>query len=103
MDDIAALLKARQSKKAPAYPWQDLALRVIKELNIPNFKRGAIFKVCKNLAPTLVERAMNDTKELCNNSASWKYFFKIADQYLTDSSPANTKEANDARDKENKL
>jgi len=82
MDDIAALLKTRQTKKAPAYAWQDLALRVIKELNIPNFKRGAIFKVCKNLESNLVERAMNDTKELCSNGSAWKYFFKIADQYL---------------------
>lgn len=82
MDDIAAILKSRQSKKAPAYPWQDLALRVIKELSIPGFKRGAVFKVCKNLAPNLVERAMNDTKELCQNASAWKYFFKIADQYL---------------------
>lgn len=82
MDNIADLLQARQTKKAPAYPWQDLALRVIQQLNIPAFKRGAVFKVCKQLSPTLVERAMNDTKELCPNGASWKYFFKIADQYL---------------------
>jgi hypothetical protein len=99
MEDIAALLKTRQSKKAPAYPWQELALRVIKELSIPNFKRGAVFKVCKNLAPNLVERAMNDTKELCNNGAAWKYFFKIADQYLINPTPEIKK---DTIPKENK-
>lgn len=82
MEDIAKLIKSRQNKKAPAYPWQDLALRVIKELAIPTFKRGAVFKVCKELSPTLVERAMNDTKELCKNGEAWKYFFKIADQYI---------------------
>ncbi|MBN2884316.1 hypothetical protein JXE04_00065 [Patescibacteria group bacterium] len=82
MDGIADILKSHQSKKAPAYPWQDLALRVIQELNIPGFKRGAVFKVCKNLAPNLVERAMNDTKELCKTSSAWKYFFKLADQHL---------------------
>jgi len=82
MENIADLLKARQTKKAPAYPWQDLALRVIQQLGIPAFKRGAVFKICKNLSPTLVERAMNDTKELCQTGAAWKYFFKIADQYI---------------------
>ncbi len=82
MEDIAQLIQNRQSKKGPAYPWQDLALRIIKELSIPAFKRGAVFKVCKELSPNLAERAMNDTKELCKTGSSWKYFFKIADQYL---------------------
>lgn len=99
MEDIAALLKTRQTKKAPAYPWQELALRVIQELSIPNFKRGAVFKVCKNLAPNLVERAMNDTKELCNNGSAWKYFFKIADQYLIKS---NSKKKEDIISEKNK-
>ena len=39
--------KQAEAKKAPAYPWQDLALQVIKDLNIPNFKRSAVFKICK--------------------------------------------------------
>ncbi|MGE5425798.1 MAG: hypothetical protein ACM3PZ_01875 [Bacillota bacterium] len=82
MENIAELLKSRQRKKAPAYPWQDLALRVIAQLTIPGFKRGAVFKICKELPPTLVERAMNDTKELCQTGAAWKYFFKIADGYI---------------------
>lgn len=82
MDNIADLLKNRQTKKATAYPWQDLALRIIKELSIPNFKRSSVFKICKNLPATSVERAMNDTKELCKNGNAWQYFFKVADQYL---------------------
>lgn len=81
MDNIADLLRNRPRKKAPAYPWQDLALRVIQELGIPTFKRGSIFKICKELPANLVERALNDTKELCKSGAAWKYFFKIADQY----------------------
>ena len=81
MENIADLLKNRPRKKAPAYPWQDLALRVIQELGIPAFKRGSIFKICKELPTNLVERALNDTKELCQTGAAWKYFFKIADQY----------------------
>ncbi|MDD3285770.1 MAG: hypothetical protein PHG95_04040 [Patescibacteria group bacterium] len=84
MDNIADLISQRQRKKAPAYPWQELALRIIQELSIPGFKRSAVFKICKELSPVLVERAMNDTKELCQSGASWKYFFKIADQYLAD-------------------
>lgn len=65
--------------KAPAYSWQDLALRVISELNIPNFKRSAVFKICKEKTVPVVERAINDTKELCQSGDKWKYFFKIID------------------------
>jgi len=64
--------------KAPAYAWQDLALRVIKELNIPNFKRSAVFKVCKLRSRTYIEKCLNDTKELCQTGEQWKYFFKVA-------------------------
>jgi hypothetical protein len=84
MEDLAAIIKAKQTKKAPAYPWQDLALRIIAELQIPGFKRSSVFKICKELPPHLVERALNDTKELCHNASAWKYFFKISDNYLKD-------------------
>lgn len=82
MDNLAEIIKARQKQKSPSYPWQDLALRIIKELQIPNFKRNSVFKICKDLEPHLIERALNDTKELCNNSSAWKYFFKISASYL---------------------
>lgn len=82
MDNIADLLKARQTKKAPAYPWQDLALRIIQQLSVPSFKRSSVFKICKNLSATQVERALNDTKELCKTGSAWQYFFKVADQYM---------------------
>lgn len=65
------------AKKAPAYEWQDLALQVIKELNIPNFKRNAVFKVCKEHPKQFILNAMNDTKELCETGEKWKYFFKV--------------------------
>lgn len=77
---FADIIKAKQKNKAPAYPWQDLALRIIKELNIPSFKRGAVFKVCRDLPSNKVTIAFNDTKELCKTGATWKYFFKIIDQ-----------------------
>ena len=72
----SAVLGTRAGKKPPAYPWQDLALRVIKELNIPDFKRGAVFKVCKENSRAFVETCLNDTKELCQTGVAWKYFFK---------------------------
>lgn len=82
MENLAEIIKAKQQqKKAPAYPWQDLALRIIKDLKIPNFKRSSVFKLCKDLPPHLIERALNDTKELCHNSSAWKYFFKICATY----------------------
>lgn len=77
---LADIFKAKLAKpavKAPAYAWQDLALRVIKELNIPGFKRSSVFKVCKEKDAQVVERAINDTKELCKSGDQWKYFLKI--------------------------
>jgi len=67
--------KTRQP--APAYAWQDLALRVIKELNIPDFKKSAVFKVCKQKSKIYIEKCLNDTKELCQSGEKWKYFFKL--------------------------
>lgn len=75
LKDIFAQNKQRQAP--PAYPWQDLALRIIKELNVPGFKRNAVFKVCKDYPGEVIERAFNDTKELCDSGAPWAYFFKI--------------------------
>jgi len=77
---LSDIFKAKKTIKAPAYPWQDLALRVIKELSIPNFKRSSVFKICKEKPASQIEMAMNDTKELCKTGAAWKYFFKIIDQ-----------------------
>lgn len=70
-----------QPKKAPAYPWQDLALRIIQELHVPNFKRNSVFKICKELDKNYIESCLTDTKELAKTGEQWKYFFKvIADQ-----------------------
>jgi len=69
-----------QAKKPPAYEWQDLALRIIKELSVPNFKRSAVFKVCKENSKSYIERCLNETKELCRAGAKWKYFFKLINQ-----------------------
>jgi hypothetical protein len=65
--------------KPPAYPWQDLALQIIKELNIPNAKRSSIFKVCRDNSKEFIEMSLNDTKELCQSGEKWKYFLKIID------------------------
>lgn len=77
---ISEIMKNKISKKAPAYPWQDLALRIIKELGIPGFKRNSVFKVCKNYPIAIVERCLIDTKELCQKGDKWKYFFKIIEK-----------------------
>jgi len=75
---IGEILSAKQSVRSPAYAWQDLALWVIKELNIPSFKRSAVFKVCKQKSKIYIEKCLNDTKELCQSGEKWKYFFKLA-------------------------
>lgn len=77
--DILAKKKPTEEPtiKPPAYPWQDLALKIIKELNIPNFKRGAVFKVCKENPKHFIEGCLSDTKDLCKAGERWKYFFKL--------------------------
>lgn len=78
MDDIKNILQNKlKQKKAPAYQWQDLALRVIKELNIPDFKRGSVFKACKENSQARIMQSLTDTKELCQTGQKWQYFFKI--------------------------
>ena len=75
------LMKNRVVKKAPAFEWQDLALRIIKELDIPNNKRSSVFQVCKKYSKPIVEKALNDTKELCKSGEKWRYFFKVIQKY----------------------
>lgn len=65
--------------KAPAYEWQDLALRIIADFAVPGFKRNSVFQVCKQNSKELVEKAINETKELCKSGQKWKYFFKVID------------------------
>lgn len=77
MQQLSDLFNGHKTKKPPAYRWQDLALWVIQELKIPNFKRSAVFKACKDHPPQFIKNAVNDTKELCRSGQKWKYFFKI--------------------------
>ncbi len=78
LEKIGDLL-IRKPKKLPAYAWQDLALRVIQQLTVPDFKRSAVFKVCKQKPRTFIEKCLNDTKELCRSGEPWRYFFKIVE------------------------
>lgn len=78
MQGIDEIFQSRApQKKPPAYDWQEVALRVIKELNVPNFKRSSVFKVCKEKSKKEIVQGLNDTKELCKSGVKWKYFFKI--------------------------
>ena len=70
--------KGAKTKKPPAYPWQELALKVVSELGIPGFKRASVFKICRDCQKEFVERCLNDTKELCQSGEKWKYFFKVS-------------------------
>lgn len=75
----APSVEQKPAIKPPAYAWQDLALELIKELQVPGFKRNSMFKVCKDNTRELVEKARNETKELCTSGEKWKYFFKVVD------------------------
>jgi hypothetical protein len=78
LENIKDIFNSRMAqKKPPAHDWQDLALRVIKELSIPDFKRGSVFKICKEISKREIEQSLNDTKELCKSGLKWKYFFKV--------------------------
>lgn len=77
MDDIRKIMADRKDKKPPAYPWQELALKVIKDLAVPESKKSSVFKACRDNNQTIIIQALNDTKELCQNGNKWQYFFKI--------------------------
>ena len=81
LGDIFASRVQIKKIKPPAHEWQDLALLIIKELNVPNFKRNSIFKVCKDNDKIAIERALNDTKELCKSGQKWSYFLKVIDTH----------------------
>jgi hypothetical protein len=81
LGDLFAVKKEDLSKP-PAYQWQDLALRVTKELAIPLFKKSAVFKVCRDNSKEFIETCLNDTKELCQSGERWKYFFKTIENRL---------------------
>ncbi len=66
-----------EQKKPPAHQWQEFALEVIEKLQIPGFKRNSVFKACKEFSRPVIEKAVNDTLELCKEGEQWKYFFKL--------------------------
>ena len=76
-EKISHLLGQKPAKKPPAHQWQDLALKIIEELNIPAQKRNSVFKVCKQYPRNFIEKCFNDTKELAQAGESWRYFFKV--------------------------
>lgn len=80
LGDIFATKKIARLKP-PAHEWQDLALRIIQDLGVPNFKRNSVFKICKELPKAVVEACVSDTKELCKIGERWKYFFKVITNY----------------------
>jgi len=77
-ESLSDLMKNKKTVKPPAYEWQDLALKIIRELRVPAFKRNSVFKVCKENSKAFVERCLIDTRELCESGEQWKYFFKLA-------------------------
>ncbi len=87
------ILASKKPTKAPAYLWQDLALKIERELRIPAFKRSAVFKVCRDYPRQVIERCLADTKELCQTGEQWRYFFKA----VTQSSNPDENLAQDAR------
>ena len=80
MEKIGDIFQNSNRKKPPAYQWQDLALRIINELGIPNDKRNSVFKACKEYPKNFIEKCFDDTKELAHEGEKWRYFFKLVNQ-----------------------
>ncbi len=78
---FANILQNKKTIKPPAYPWQELALEVIKDLGVPREKRSSVFRVCKVNSEKLIRQALIDTKELCKKGNKWQYFFKVINNY----------------------
>ena len=83
MQKIGDIFSQQKPINPPAYEWQDLALKIIKDLAIPNFKRNSVFKVCKENERAFIEKCLDDTKELANKGEAWRYFFKLVDNQGT--------------------
>lgn len=71
----------RPTIKAPAYPWQQLALEVIERLRVPDFKRSSVFQACQQFPESVIRQAVIDTQELCQQGCRWQYFFKVIGNY----------------------
>ncbi|NCD00528.1 hypothetical protein EOL94_00295 [bacterium] len=78
---FANILQNKKTIKPPAYPWQELALQIIKDLAVPANKKSSVFKVCKDNSESSVRHALIDTKELCKEGDKWQYFFKVINNY----------------------
>ncbi len=78
LSEIFAKQKNIKKIKPPAYSWQELALAIIKDLDVPDFKKSSVFKICRDLPENKIKIALNDTKELCKSGSKWQYFFKVA-------------------------
>lgn len=92
-EKISQIAKKRVVKKLPAYEWQDLALKVIADLSVPEFKRNSVFRVCKKYPRSFIEKCFNDTKELCQTGEAWRYFFKLTNQKSVATNQKNLKKA----------
>lgn len=71
------IFKAKKTIKPPAYPWQQFALDIISQLDVPKTKRNSVFLICKKYPRVYIEKCLNETKELCQSGEPWKYFFKV--------------------------
>lgn len=80
LQNFKDIIAKKKAIRLPAYPWQELALKIITELNIPPHKRNSVFLVCKKNPKVCVEKCLNDTKELCKTGEMWRYFFKLAEK-----------------------
>lgn len=91
-ESFGSIMQHKKQVKPPAYQWQELALQVIKDLSIPNFKRSSVFRICKIYSEKQVRQALIDTRELCTSGPKWKYFFKVISNQEKDNKNAKLEE-----------
>ncbi len=80
LQSLGGLFGKVEEKKPPAYQWQEVALNIIKEFNVPFNRKSSVFKACKDKHKNVVARCITDTRELCKSGEKWRYFFKLINE-----------------------
>lgn len=73
-EKIGNLFNKKTAAKPPAYQWQDLALRVIKELSIPDVKKAPCLKLAKKSRKISLKAALTTRKNFARQGISGNIF-----------------------------
>lgn len=72
---LAGKVIERRTDSRVRHSFQDVALRIIRELEIPKARRSAYFAIVKRSPPALISRAFSFAKDYPNHNMRDKIFF----------------------------